>query len=51
MKIKRVNFVLAQRDYWRQASLKLKARQKKVKMNVKEQIIEKNRRMVCDLVH
>jgi len=49
MQIKRSNFILTQRDYWLEATLLMRNARKA--NNLKEQIIEKNRKRVGEIVH
>ena len=50
LKIKRVNFILSIRDYWQTKHLE-RLKPKKKSLNIREQIVEKNRIGVCQLVH
>ena len=50
LKLKRVNFLLSLRDYWRTSDLE-RLRPRKAKLNLKEQVIENNRKAAAQLVH
>ncbi len=58
MQIKRSNYVLTQRDYWRVSTAEMRQAKREVvgggkgvRNKLKEQIIEKNRRRVGEIVH
>lgn len=57
MQIKRSNYVLTQRDYWRVSTVEMRQAKKEVvggkgvRNKLKEQIIDKNRRRVGEIVH